>query len=159
MKQKEGKMSVRIGIYKTDEKAKTPTIAYNGTSACFDIYATETVTIPARGRAFVPNGIRIMIPHGYYIRFADRSGNGIGKGLQIHQGIIDASYTGDLSIMVFNMTDEDKVIEAGKGVCQAEVMKIPEFELFEASEEDWNTYVGTSTRGENGFGSTDKEAK
>lgn len=150
-------MSVKLGIFKTDERAIIPTIAYNGTSACFDIFATETTVIPARGRGFVPNGIRIMIPEGYYIRFADRSGNGIKKGLQIHQGIIDSSYAGELSIMVFNLTDEDQIIEAGKGICQAEVMKIPEFELFEANQNDWDEYVKNSARGENGFGSTDKK--
>ena len=148
---------IKIGIYKTDEKAKVPTIAYNGTSACFDLFALNDTIIPARGSALVENGIRLIIPVGYYIRFADRSGNGIGKGLQIHQGIIDATYSGELSVKVFNMTDEDQVIKAEKGICQCELLKIPEYELFVANDDEWNNYVQNSERGENGFGSTDKK--
>lgn len=148
---------IKIGIYKTDIRAEIPTIAYEGTSACFDIKAVEDTTIPARGSAEVPNGIKLIIPLGWYIKFTDRSGNGIKKNLQIHQGIIDSGYMGDLTIKMFNMGDVDQVIEAGKGICQAEVHKIPGYELYEATDEDWREYGEWSVRKENGFGSSDKK--
>ena len=75
-----------------------PTIAYSGTSACFDLFAVKTIIIPKGGSAFVPVGIRFIIPKGYYIKLADRSGNGIKKGLHIHPGIFDPGYTGEYKI-------------------------------------------------------------
>lgn len=146
-----------IGIFKDDERAIIPTIAYEGTSACFDIFAIEDTVIPARGCVMVPNGIRIAVPEGYYIEFADRSGNGIGKNLQIHQGVIDTGYTGELSIKVFNMGDEDQIIKKGKGICQAKVMKIPKFYIYEMNKDEWDEYCEESIRGENGFGSSDNK--
>ena len=146
-----------FGVLKTDERAIIPTIAYGGTSACFDLCATETTIIPAHGTAFVPNGLKISIPKGYYLEFANRSGNGIKKNLRIHPGIIDNGYLGPLEVKVFNLGDEDQVIEAGKGICQVKVMKIPEYELKEITQEEWEEYSKDSLRGENGFGSTDNK--
>lgn len=146
-----------FGVFKTDERAVIPTVAYEGTSACFDLIAIETTTIPARGTAMVPNGVRITIPKGWYLEFTDRSGNGIKKNLRVHPGVIDHGYTGPLEVKVFNLGDEDQVIEAGKGICQVKVMKIPEYELKEITEEEWKSYEEQSVRGANGFGSSDKK--
>ena len=64
---------------------------------------------------------------------------------------------GPLEIKVFNLGDEDQFIEAGKGICQVKVMKIPEYELKEITQEEWDAYANESVRGENGFGSTDNK--
>lgn len=148
---------ILIKYYKDDEKAQIPTVAYDNTSACHDLICIEDTIIPARGSSMVPNGLRVIVPNGYYIKFADRSGNGIKKGLQVHQGVIDAGYSGPLQVKVFNMTDEDQIIEAGKGICQVEVHKIPNYQIFEATQEEWDNYCNNSIRGENGFGSSDKK--
>lgn len=146
-----------FGVFRTDKRAKMPEVAYEGTSACFDLNAIETTTIPAKGSAFVPNGVKITIPKGYYLEFANRSGNGIKKNLRIHPGIIDTGYTGPLEVKVFNLGDTDQIIEEGKGICQVKVMKIPEYELKEITEEEWKSYEEQSIRGVNGIGSTDKK--
>ena len=148
---------VYVKYFKEDERAEIPTISYEKTSACHDLICIEDTIIPARNSAMVPNALKVMIPYGYYLKFVDRSGNGIKKGLQIHQGVIDHGYTGPLQIKVFNMTDEDQIIEKGKGICQVEVHKIPDYELTEASLDEWNEYCNQSVRGENGFGSSDKK--
>lgn len=153
----ENKNKPIFGVLRLDKNAIMPTVAYEGTSACFDLCATESTKIPAHGSAMVPNGLKITIPQGYYLEFANRSGNGIKKNLRIHPGIIDNGYLGPLEIKVFNLGDEDQVIEKGKGICQVKVMKIPEYELVEITEEDWNKYSEESIRGENGIGSTDKK--
>lgn len=143
--------------YKND--VTIPEIAYEGTSACFDLFAAETVTIKAHESACIPVGLRIMIPAGYYIKIADRSGNGIKKGLQAHAGIFDPGYSGEWKIKLFNLSNEDQVIEKGKGACQLEVHKIPPVTLSQASEEEWKEYCKQSVRGENGLGSSDKSDK
>lgn len=148
---------IKIKYFKEDERAQIPTIAYSGTSGGHDLICIEDTIIPARGYAMVPNGLRVIIPEGYYLKFTDRSGNGIKKNLRCHPGLIDAGYSGPLMVKMFNMSDEDQVIEKGKGICQVEVHKIPEFQIEEATQEEWNQYCNESIRGNNGFGSTDKK--
>ncbi len=148
-----------IFFKKDDPRAIIPICSYGNTSACFDIIAIEKTIIPARGHNFVPNGLKVIIPEGWFLEFADRSGNGINKNLKIHQGIIDPGYTGPLAIKVYNMGDEDQVIEEGKGVCQVKVMKKWDITILEATDEQWEKYCKESIRKSNGFGSTDNNKK
>lgn len=148
---------MEIKIYLEDAKAVMPEIAYKGTSACFDLICIEDTKIPARGSALVPNGVRAIIPNGYYLEFATRSGMGIKQNLAVHPGIIDAGYSGPLAVKVFNFSNEDQIIKAGKGCVQVKVHKIPEFELKQASKEEFEQYQNNSERGDKGFGSSDKK--
>ena len=145
-----------IGIYLEDERAEMPTVAYQGTSACFDLKSIEDVVIPKWGSAMVPNGIRIAVPKGYYLEFATRSGMGIKQNLRVHEGIIDAGYTGDLSVKVFNLSDKDEVIKKGKGCVQVKVVKIPEYNLKQITKKEFEEYKENSIRKDCGFGSSDK---
>ena len=52
---------VTIYTHKTHPEAVIPQIAYNNTSACFDITCTETTVIPAKSSAVVPNGLNLTI--------------------------------------------------------------------------------------------------
>lgn len=150
-------IDVVIKFKKDDPRAVIPTIAYGNTSACFDIIALEDTAIPARGFAFVENGLKAMVPEGWFLEFADRSGNGIKKNLKVHQGIIDTGYCGPLAVKVFNLSDQDQIVEKGKGVCQVKVMKKWNYKLEEATDEEWKEYEAKSIRGENGFGSSDNK--
>lgn len=148
-------IEVEIKFKKDNQEAIIPTVAYKGTSACFDIIAIETTIIPANNFAIVPNGLKVIVPEGWFLEFADRSGNGINKHLKIHQGIIDTGYTGPLAIKVYNMSNKDQIIEKGKGVCQVKVMKRWDYAVSEATEREWNEYINQSVRQSNGFGSSD----
>jgi len=148
---------VEIKFKKDNQEAIIPAVAYKGTSACFDIIAIETTIIPANGFAIVPNGLKVIVPAGWFLEFADRSGNGINKHLKIHQGIIDTGYTGPLAIKVYNMSNKDQIIEKGKGVCQVKVMKRWDYTVSEATEEEWKEYEQNSIRKSNGFGSSDNK--
>jgi deoxyuridine 5'-triphosphate nucleotidohydrolase len=151
------KVDVRIGFFKEDERAQIPTVAYGGTSACYDLITIEDTVIPARGFAMVPNGLRMMVPKGWYVEFATRSGMGIGKNLKVHEGIIDSGYSGPLGVKVFNLSDEDVLLEAGKASVQCKTHRVPVVELFEASADEFEEYANQSLRGDNGFGSSDKK--
>ena len=148
--------TVKIRFYREDPEAQIPEIPYNGSSGAFDIRATRTVTIPAHGRAEVPNGLRIMIPHGYYTKFAAKSGMYFKKNVQPYEGLIDFGYTGELACMMINNSDEDVIIEKGQKYCQMEVFKIPEYEVEEASFEEFEAYKNNpnNTRKDGGFGSS-----
>jgi len=121
--------------------------------AGYDVFATETTIIPARGYAVVPIGIKLgYITPGYWFKVEARSGNGFKKNLEPHPGIIDNPYRGSLGVKLFNLSDEDQVIEKGNGAAQLIVYEmIP-------SHAEWmneNEVIATK-RGEKGYGSSDK---
>lgn len=149
---------VKIKFYREDPNAQIPEIAYNRSSGAFDIRATKTVTVPAHGRAEVPNGLRIMIPYGYYTKFAAKSGLYFKQNAQPYEGLIDFGYTGELACMLVNNSDVDIVIEAGQKYCQMEVFKIPEYEIEEATKEEFEAYKNNpdNLRKDGGFGSSGK---
>ena len=145
---------LKIMIYRESKNAVIPTVAYNGTSANFDITATETITIPAKGSAMVENGLRIMVPYGWYITLNTRSGHGIKKDLMCFRGIIDTGYTGPLGVKVFNFSDKDVVIEAGERYVQASFHKVQPVEFVEIFEDEFKSIQENSERGDKGWGST-----
>ena len=146
---------MNIKFYKTDpDNAVTPTCAYDGTSAGYDIYSTERVKIPARGSALVPNGIRIEVPNGWYFTFDTRSSYGIRKNVICFRGVVDASYTGELAVKMFNLSDEDVYVEKGDKYAQIIFHRQTTIDFEEVYESDWLKICESSARGEKGFGSS-----
>lgn len=118
----------------------------------YDIFATESTIIPARGSAVIPVGIKLgYITPGYWIKVEARSGNGFKKHLMPHFGVLDNGYKGDLGIKLYNLSDKDQVIEKGAGAAQLVIYKIENTEVSWILEEE----VEASERGEKGFGSSD----
>lgn len=147
---------LKIKIFKKSPDAIIPKIAYNGTSAAFDITSIEDITIPARGSAIVNCGLIISIPESepYYMTIHIRSSLGFKKGLSCHTGIIDAGYTGDLGFKIYNLSDTDEFVKKGERFGQILVhKKIPfEFEILNAKE--FEAYEASQQRGSKGFGSS-----
>ena len=120
--------------------------------AGFDLFAVETTTIPARGSAVVPVGLTLgFITPGYWFRIESRSGNAFKKELVAYGGIIDNPYRGDLGVKLFNFSDQDQVIEKGKGAAQFVV-----YQMLHAGTA-WREEVQETERGEKGFGSSDNK--
>lgn len=128
---------IGIKFWREDINAKVPHIAYNGTSACFDLFATKEVVVPAKGFAYVPNGIRLIVPDGYYLRFCTRSSLGFIKHLMVYGGVLDASFTGNLDVKIYNFGDTDHTIKAGDKYAQVEVLKRIDYHLDEIGEQEF----------------------
>lgn len=96
--------------------AKAPTIAHPGEDLGYDLYASESVTLAAKGNAVVPTGIAIECtsrngePMGCLLR--DRSSLA-SKRLAILAGVIDAGYRGEIKVVMENLGDQAYVIHAG----------------------------------------------
>lgn len=96
---------VQVKFIRTAGNAILPTKAYNEDN-CFDLYATETVVIPAGGSAVVPVGLTVAyITPGFGFTIKPRSGLGFKNSLQPHLGEIDNGYRGDLAIKVYNFNN------------------------------------------------------
>lgn len=150
---------VKLKVYREDPSVPMPRVAYNGTSAAFDIAASGTTTIPANSRVNVPTGIKISIDQHdpYYMQIHLRSSLGFKHGLRCHIGIVDAGYTGDFGVSVVNNTSGPYTINAGDYFAQVLVLKKPTFEFEELTAEQWSEYEKCQERGEGGFGSSGKQ--
>lgn len=150
--------NVVLKFWKEREDAVIPEIAYGNSSGAFDIRSCEEVVIPAHSRKTVPNGLRIMIPRGYYAVFHEKSGLYFKQNIKVFNGLVDFGYTGELSCMVENCSDKDIVIEKGQKYVQMQLFKIPEYKISEATEEEFELYKNdeNNLRKDGGFGSSGK---
>lgn len=149
---------VTIYAHKTDPKAVIPEIAYNSTSACFDITCTETTIIPAGESAVVPNGLNLTIEESesYWMQIQLRSSKGFKHSLIPHYGTVDAGYTGDLGVKIYNVGKKDVIIEEGERYAQIAVLEKPLYEIVELDTEKFKLLKSLQGRGDKGFGSSGK---
>lgn len=150
--------TVIIQMIKDHPDALEPRCAYHGTSAAFDVAAIKEVTIPAMNDKIVPIGVRFSIDQNqpYYMMVHMRSSLGFKHGIQCHQGIIDAGYTGDFGIKVFNRTMIPLTIKKGEYFAQVVVHKKPSVIFNELNPKQWQEYEEKQLRGSGGFGSSGK---
>ncbi|AGO85408.1 Deoxyuridine 5'-triphosphate nucleotidohydrolase [Pandoravirus salinus] len=116
-------------------------------AAGYDLWAVETTTVPARGRAQVQIRLAVAIPAGYYGRVAPRSSMA-RAGIDVGAGVIDADYRGEVGVMLFNHTDADHVVGGGTRIAQLLIEKIAQ------PEPAWVDSLDETERGAGGFGST-----
>ena len=95
-------------------------------------------------------GIKMNIPEGHYIEVVPRSSTGIKRNLRIKNtvGVLDSSWKGETLVAVHNFGPTPVIVENNERLCQMILHKIPTVYITEVND------VGTSERGENGFGST-----
>lgn len=141
-----------VRFKKLSEDAKSPSYAYDLDSG-FDLHSTEEITLPPFGRALVPTGLSFDIPEGFEIQVRTKSGLAVNLGLMVlnSPGTVDRGYLGEIKVPVFNTNSNSIIIEKGMKVAQAVVCpvlcgKFVEFQMMDD--------LGTSERGDKGFGST-----
>jgi len=149
---------VPIYAHKTDPKAVIPKVQYGDTSACFDITCTKTTIIPAKSTAVVPNGLNLTIHESerYWMQIQLRSSKGFKYDLIPHYGTVDAGYTGNLGVKIYNVGDTDVTIEEGERYAQIAVIKKPKYEIIELNDDEFEELKLSQMRGDKGFGSSGK---
>jgi len=150
----------KLQVYRLDSTATLPT--RNKTNdAGIDLYALEDVFIPLYTTALIKTGIAINVPEGYVGKIEDRSSLA-SKGLRTGGGVVDAGYSGDVGVLIHNLTNkssgfsEDKFgqvalgyqIKAGDKVAQMLLYKVETPEVVEVDR------LWSSERGLYGFGSS-----
>lgn len=121
-------------------------------SAGMDVRASidEAIVLKPLGRAIVPTGLYLEIPVGYEVQVRPRSGLAAKKGITVLNapGTIDADYRGEVCVILVNLSDADFTVEPGERIAQLVLAKHEVIEWEEAAE------LGSTERGEGGFGST-----
>jgi len=149
---------VKIYAHKNHPDAVIPQVAYNNTSTCFDITCIEDTVIPARSKAVVPNGLNLTIDQHdkYWMQISLRSSKGFKEDLVPHYGVVDPSYTGDLGVKIYNLSDKDIIIQKGERYAQIAVIEIPEYSIIELNDHEFRNLKGFQGRGDGCFGSSGK---
>ena len=138
---------IPLKVKKLHEDAVIPVYAKPG-DAGFDLVAVEDIYIPAQGKGKVPIGLAFEIPEGYELQIRPRSGVTSKTWIRVQLGTVDSGYRGEVQVMVDNLSYGTMYIPKGHRIAQGVVNELPNVHIIEVEE------LGTSDRGEGGFGST-----
>lgn len=120
------------------------------TDAGYDVFSVEEIVIPGRGGPIEVNiGIKLAAPEGFYYTIDGRS-NLWKKKVFPYRGIIDATYTGPLSVFMLNNSRKSYTVCVGHKIAQIILHRINDFDIAIVDEFSPD-YV---LRGDAGFGST-----
>ena len=143
-----------IGVKLTDPKAMP--LRAHALDAGADLFSTVKEMLYPGEMATVDTGVSVAIPAGYVGLVCSRSGQGkIRVSLTNSIGVIDATYRGNIKVMLLNEGDEPYEINPyATKIAQLMIVPVilPAFKEVQCSQEEW---VMTD-RGTNGFGSTNK---
>lgn len=123
-------------------------------AAGYDLCASESITVPKRGRCLVSTGLQLMVPPRCYGRIAPRSGLASKYAVDVGAGVIDADYRGEVKVLLINHGDTDFDVGIGDRVAQLIVERIEVCRVVESLEE-----LPTTSRGTGGFGSTGLQSR
>ena len=131
---------------------KEPEYAYP-TDSGFDLRANKKVTLGPLERDLVPTGLYLEIPQGYEVQVRPKSGLAIKKGLSVVNtpGTVDEGYTGEVQVILINLSNETHTIEVGDKIAQAVLTPVMSGKYVNLQRV---LNVDDKDRGDNGFGST-----
>lgn len=131
---------------KYDEGAFPLTRAHD-TDAGLDL-ATLRDWVVRGSRTLIPTGVRVAIPDGWYGRITGRSSALAKLNIQVHEGIIDAGYTGELMIGATYLGPGHADVPRGTRLAQIILAPVWEGRIEQVDE------LPVTVRGENGWGSS-----
>jgi len=99
-------------------------------------------------RVLVPSGFAFAIPYGYEGQVRPRSGISLRTGLVVMLGTVDASYRGEVGIIIANVSLTTAVIEHGERIAQLVIAPVVLASL------DLVDTLDETDRGAGGYGST-----
>jgi dUTP pyrophosphatase len=132
-------------------------------SAGVDIYSPISGTVPANGKLDLNTYLSVNMPEGVYGRIAARSSLALNNSIIILGGVIDRDYSGEIRIILFNLSNEDYHFFRGDRIAQIIFEKYLQVSLRCFKHIDFNE--GSSPfvkdcllciRNSKGFGSTGK---
>jgi dUTP pyrophosphatase len=129
-----------------------PSYAYS-TDSGFDLRANKKVTLGPLERELVPTGLFLDIPENYEVQVRPKSGLAIKKGLSVVNtpGTVDQGYTGEIQVILINLSNETHTIEVGDKIAQAVLCPVVAGKYVNLQRV---LNVEDKDRGDNGFGST-----
>lgn len=121
-------------------------------AAGWDIKAAGAYVIAAKSVCLIKTGIKIQLPKGWEVQVRSRSGMALKNQIFVlnSPGTIDSDYTGEVMVIMYNLSDQDYKVNHGDKIAQIVFNKLPKIKIIEG-------IVNKITkRGVFGFGSTGK---
>ncbi len=146
---------VKVGIVNksNNELPKYATIGSSG----MDIRANigEPIILKPFERRLIPTGIYVDLPEGYEIQVRSRSGLAYKQGLFVlnSPGTIDDDYTGEIGVILCNLSGEEQTINPGDRIAQLVLCKLEDKVEWDEREE----LRKVTERGAGGYGHTGKQ--
>lgn len=111
---------------------------------------SESVTLRPLERCLIPTGIHIGLLSGYEAQVRPRSGLALKHGVTVLNapGTIDADYTGEIGVVLINLSDKDFVINDGDRIAQLVIARHESAEWVQVDRLD------ETERGDGGYGHT-----
>lgn len=132
-------------------KHKTPAQETVG-SAGMDIRANieESLVLKPLERRLIKTGIFLGLPEGVECQVRPRSGLAYKNGITVlnSPGTVDEDYTGEVGVILVNLSNEDFTINDGDRIAQLVFARWERVEFAEVE------VLDKTDRGSNGFGST-----
>lgn len=117
-------------------------------AAGYDVFSYEDKVIKPGERDLFATGIAFTVPEGSYGQLAPRSGLAYKCGLHVGAGVIDRDYTGEVKVLLFNLSNTNVHIKKNDRIAQLILHKIVTPRVIKVTE------LHPTDRGEGGFGST-----
>jgi dUTP pyrophosphatase len=121
-------------------------------SAGMDLKAntSEPIILKPLERQLIPTGISIQLPEGCEAQVRPRSGLAAKYGITVANapGTVDADYTGEIKVILINLSNENFLINPGDRIAQMVIARYERVEWDEVAE------LNPTERGDGGFGST-----
>lgn len=121
-------------------------------SAGMDLRANIDVPILLKPmeRVLIPTGLHIALPECYEAQIRPRSGLALKHGITVLNapGTIDADFTGDVGVILINLSQDDYLINPGERIAQMVIAKHEHAEFVVVSE------LEKTERGDGGYGHT-----
>jgi dUTP pyrophosphatase len=139
---------MKVSIKRVDKSLPLPDYQSPGAVA-FDLYSRIDAVIKSKTLERLPTNVIIAIPDGYMLEIKDRSSTLKKKGLLVSTGYIDNDFCGEedeILLQVYNITEDDVVIEKGERIGQGVFIKVDKSE--------WEEVDEMSNKSRGGFGST-----
>lgn len=126
-----------------------PKFIHTSDAGC-DLMAAHFGIIMPGDRALVQTGIQLSLPDGYAAFVHPRSGLALNSGVTVLNapGTIDAGYTGEIGVILYNSGKEYFSFKRGDRIAQLVFQKIEQPVLLRVQSLD------ATERNANGFGST-----
>ena len=140
-------MSVKVKLLEPNGRIPTKT---NLSDAGFDLYSSVQTIIPAHSRKTINTGISLEMPEHLCGLIWPRSGLSVKQGIDVLAGVVDSGYRGEIMVCLYNTSEQAVHINTGDRIAQMIFQEVPRV-IMEVHES-----LGSSQRGDNGFGSSGK---
>lgn len=143
------KQKMSLIVKKLSPNAVIPTRG-SDYAAGLDLYSPISGTILPMQRLLVPLEICVTLPKNTYGHILPRSGLALKSGIHVGAGVVDEDYTGNVGVLLFNLSDQPYTFFEGDRIAQFVIKKYERVDVVVSES------LEKSKRGDGGFGSSGK---